>query len=72
MRVFGQRSVSQQTALAYDPETGQCTSARRQPPTPQIARLRSIPCHMENLKHMGLQVRMSQEVATAEFVGMAR
>lgn len=69
MRVFGQSSVSQQTALAYDPENGQCLSARRQPASPQIAQLRSIPCHMENLKHMLLQLRMSQEVARAGFVG---
>lgn len=72
MRVFGQSSVSQQTALAYDPEIGQCMNARRQPASPQIAWLQSIPGHTENLKHMLLQIRMSQEVARAGFVGTAQ
>lgn len=68
MRVFGQILVSQQTPLAYDPEIGQCSSARRQPASPQLAWLRNIPCHMENLKHMLLQIQMSQEAAMAGFV----
>jgi len=72
VRVFGQSSVCQQMALAYDPETGQCTNARRQPGSPQIAWLHSILCHREKLKQMLLQIRMSQEVARAGFVGTAQ